>query len=69
MAYEVLEVVNLPVHEEKEIHPGVKVNLPTGEGVRKEPGDKITKAEFLEHGQTDDDIKKLIKDKAIREAK
>lgn len=67
MAFKVLEVVALPVMQEREVHPGIKAMVPVGESVRKEPGDTITKAEFKEHGQSDDDIKSLIKSKAIEE--
>ena len=67
MSYEVLEVVGLPVLEDREVHPGITVKVPNGETVRKEPGDTISKAEFDEAGQTDEDIKRLVKDKAIKE--
>lgn len=67
MAYTVLEVVGLPVHEDREVHPGVIVPVPTGKITRKEPGDTITKEEFKKHGQTDEDISRLVKDKAIEE--
>jgi len=69
MTYTVKEVVGLPVLEDREVHPGITVGVPTGEIVRKEPGDKITKAEFEKAGQTDEDISKLLKDKAIEEDK
>lgn len=32
----------------------------------KEPGDTLTKAELEAAKQTDDDVKKLVRDKAIR---
>lgn len=67
MSYNVLEVVALPVFEEREVHPGVKANVPTGEVTRKEVGSTITKDEMKRHGQTDDDVKALIKAKAIEE--
>ena len=67
MAYKVLEVVALPVHEEREVYPGIKAKVPTGESTRKEPGETITKDEFSKHQQTDDDIKSLIKSGAIEE--
>jgi hypothetical protein len=69
MTYIVKEVVGLPVLEDREVHPGIVVPVPTGESIRKEPGDKITKAELEKAGQTDDDISKLLKDKAIEEEK
>jgi urease beta subunit len=68
MAYEVIEVVALPVIEDREIHPGITVPVPSGDVVRKEPGDTITKKEMEAAGQTDEDIKKLIEDGAIKEA-
>lgn len=67
MAYEVLEVVALPVQEEREVHPGIKAMVATGESLRKEPGDTITKQEMKDHGQSDDDVKSLIRAKAIKE--
>lgn len=67
MAYEVLEVVALPLHEEREIHPGIKVDIPTGESIRKEPGETITKAELDKAKQSDDDIKSLIESGAMKE--
>ena len=67
MAYKVLEVVGLPVMEDREIHPGTIVPVATGEVVRKEPGDTITNKEMEAAGQTDDDIKALIADGAIEE--
>jgi hypothetical protein len=69
MAWEVVEVVALPVHEKREVYPGIEADVPSGKVTRKEPGDTITKAEFQAHGQTDDDIKSLVKSKAIREVK
>lgn len=68
MAYEVLEVIELPVQVKREVHPGITVDVPSGEALRKEPGQTITKAEFKEHGQGDEEIAHLIKSKAIREA-
>lgn len=67
MTWLVKEVVGLPIHEDREVHPGITVPVPVGEILRKNPGDKITKAEMDEHGQTEDDIKALIKDGAIEE--
>lgn len=67
MSYKVLEVVALPVMEDREVHPGIVVKVPSGESIRKEPGDTITKKEMDDAGQTDDDIKSLIKSKAIEE--
>ena len=68
MAYKVLEVIGLPVMEKREIHPGIEVDLPTGESIRKEPGDTITKQELEDAGQTEDDVKRLLKEKAMEEA-
>jgi hypothetical protein len=67
MTYTALAVVQLPVMETREVHPGIEAQIPTGESIRKEPGDKITKAELSEAGQTDEDIKRLLKDKAMEE--
>lgn len=58
MAYKVKEVVALPVFEG---------DVATGETVRKEPGETITKKEFQEHGQDENAIKALISDGAIEE--
>jgi hypothetical protein len=68
MAYKVLEVVGLPVLEDREVHPGITVPVPSGEINRKEPGDTISKKEFDEAGQSADDIAALIKSGAIEEA-
>lgn len=52
--YKALTVINLPYHND-------------GKGLRKEPGEKITKAEMNDAQQTDDDIKALIDSGAISE--
>jgi len=59
VAYKVLEVIALPVMEG---------DVATGETVRKEPGESITKEELKKHGQDDDAIKSLVKSKALEEA-
>jgi len=69
MAWKVLEVVGLPQHEEREVHPGITVPVPNGQITRKEPGESITKDEMQKHGQTDEDIARLVKSKAIEEDK
>jgi hypothetical protein len=66
--YKVLEAIGLPVMEEREVHPGITAKVPTGEVVRKYPGDTITKQEWSDAGQTDDDAKRLLKEKAMEEA-
>jgi hypothetical protein len=58
MAYKVKEVVALPVFEG---------DVATGESVRKEPGDRITKKEFEEAHQDNEAIASLVKDGAIEE--
>jgi hypothetical protein len=67
MAYTVKEVVGLPVIEEREVAPGVMAPVPTGETVRKEPGDTITKQEMDDAGQTEEMIESLIESGAIEE--
>jgi hypothetical protein len=47
MAYKALTHINLPFHND-------------GEGLRKKPGDTITKAELKEARQTDEDIQNLL---------
>lgn len=49
------EAVNLPYHND-------------GAGLRKEPGDKISKAEMEEAQQTPESIAALIKSGSIKEA-
>jgi len=66
--YKVLEVIELPVQVKREVHPGIEVDVPSGEAIRKEPGETITKAEFEEHGQGEDEIAWFIKRKTIEEA-
>lgn len=66
--HKVLEVVALPVMEEREIYPNIKVPVATGDSIRKNPGDTITKQEFADAGQTDEDIAALVKSGAIEEA-
>lgn len=67
MSWEVLEVVALPEMEEREIHPGIKVPIATGNSIRKERGETITKAEMDAAGQSEDDIKSLCSSGALRE--
>jgi hypothetical protein len=67
LSYVAKEVIGLPVHEDREVHPGITVPVPIGETIRKEPGDKITRAELKAHGQSDEDIEKLIKAGALEE--
>lgn len=66
MSWEVLERVGLPEFAEREVHPGIKVPVPTGDSVVKEPGDTITQAELDKFKQSPEDIKRLERDKAIR---
>lgn len=66
MPYKVLEVVALPVMEKLETPEGT-VMVASGESVRKEPGEKITKAEMEKHGQDDTSIAALIAIGAIEE--
>lgn len=68
MAYKALTRIGLPVMEDREVHKGVVVPVPTGDTVYKEPGDTITKKELTDAGQDDDDIASLLKDKAMEEA-
>lgn len=35
-------------------------------GLHKEPGDEVTEDELADAGQTDDDVKRLIKDGALK---
>jgi hypothetical protein len=58
MAYKVKEVIALPVMEG---------DVATGESVRKEPGDKLTKKELQDAGQDDKAIESLVKSGAIEE--
>jgi hypothetical protein len=66
MSYEVLEVIALPIMEDREVHPGIVVPVAGGNSVRKEPGDTVTDQEFKAHGQTQKDIDSLIECAAIR---
>lgn len=59
--------LDLPVHEEREVWPGVKVLVPNGEVTTKLPGDKITKKEMADHQQGDEAIAALVNGKAIEE--
>jgi hypothetical protein len=68
MAWKVLERVGLPIHEEREVWPGIKAQVPTGESTYKEPGESITKAEFDKHQQSAEQIQSLIDVGAIEEA-
>jgi hypothetical protein len=68
MTWNVLARVGLPVHEDREVWPGVTVPVPTGESTYKDEGDTITAEEFEEHGQTPDDIDALVESGAIEEA-
>lgn len=67
MTYEVLEVVALPVTEMREVYPGIKVPIATGDSIRKEPGSTITEKELEDAGQSDESIAALVKSKAIKE--
>ena len=72
MSYEVVEAVGLPVMEERVVHTKtdgteVKDFQATGETIRKEPGDSITKKEMEDARQSDDDIASLIESGAIKE--
>lgn len=67
MSYVVKERVGLPVLVEREVHPGIKVKVPSGDSKIKEPGAKITQKELDDAGQTADDIKSLIASGAIEE--
>lgn len=67
MSWTAKEVVALPVLEEREVHKGISAMVATGESVRKEPGDKISKKEMDEAGQSADDIASLVKSGAIEE--
>jgi hypothetical protein len=74
MSYEVLEVVALPVMEERVVYTmsdGTEVTdmVATGESIRKEPGDTLTVKELQQHGQTSEDISALVKAKALKEKK
>ena len=73
MSYEVVEVVGLPVMEERVAYvksDGTEITdiVATGETIRKEPGDTISDEEFKEAGQTDEGIQSLIESGAIKEA-
>jgi len=67
MAWKAKTVVALPVLEDREVHPGIVVQVASGETIRKEPGDKISKKDMDEAGQTAEDIERLIADDAIEE--
>lgn len=67
MTWEAVEVVGLPVTEMREVYPGIKAPIATGETIRKEPGDPITQKEFDAAGQTPEQIKSLVTAKAIKE--
>jgi hypothetical protein len=74
MSYEVLEVVALPVMEERVVYTmsdGTEVTdmVATGESIRKEPGDTLTVKELQQHGQTSEDISALVEAKALKEKK
>lgn len=68
MTWTAKERINLPVMEERAVWgPDIKAMVATGESTPKYPGDKITVAEMKEHGQTDDDIAKLVESGAMEE--
>lgn len=66
--FEALTRIGLPVMEEREVWKGIFAPVATGGTIYKEVGDKITKKELTDAGQTDDDIKEMIKHKSIKEA-
>lgn len=71
--YEVVEVIGLPVMEERVVYTmtdGTEVTdmVATGETVRKEPGETVDQTELQEYGQTIEDIEKLVDAGALKEA-
>ena len=72
MSYEVVEVVALPVMEERVVYvksDGTEVTdkVATGESVRKEPGDTLTAKELKDAGQSSEHIAALVESGAIKE--
>lgn len=59
MAHKALTVIGLPVCEEREVWKGIVAPVPTGETIRKEPGETITKQEFKDAGMTDEEIQAM----------
>lgn len=57
--HKALTVINLPVTEEREVWKDIKALVPTGDSIRKEPGDKISKQEFKDAGMTDEEISEM----------
>jgi hypothetical protein len=71
--YEVLEIINLPVMEQRVVYvhsDGTEITdqVATDESRRLDPGATISSTELAEHGQTTEDIEKLIEAEALREA-
>ena len=69
MSYKALTVIGLPVTEEREVWKGITAQVPTGEILRKEPGDSITKKELLDSGHTEEEIAAMIDRKEISDDK
>lgn len=60
MPHKALTVIALPEMVEREVHPGIVVDVPSGESKRFEPGETITKKDLADAGQSDEQIAELI---------
>jgi hypothetical protein len=70
--YDVLEVIGLPVMEQRVVYTmsdGSEITdmVATGQTTRLEPGETITTDELEQHGQTTEDVEKLVDAEALRE--